>query len=406
VVVAGPTTRHRWLCLLGWSAQAKDGGGAQAADAVAKDGGKEAQKQKEKDREGKQGRKGRDGDEGWEDNAQRQKHHSCWLAGTRGPSCVASVLGSRAGGCGGCCMSTICLCSPACSTESFISGFTSRAPFSQGLLSSQPARLAMELPDDVLSLPSPCGSDDLLEPDPDDVVADVAVPAALPPAPADFLEVFSQPRISVHAARAGFHTIPSVDRIILTGWNLAKVEDQMRCLRLIQATRPRYLMLSPPCTVFSVMQHRLHGRRRDQAGFERRKQEGIVLWKFALRRFTLQNEASRRVALEHPVGASSWRMDCTAPVREFALNGTFDQCLLGLRTAVHKNPVRKRTKMLTNSPALQRAFSRLCTRETCNHFPRAHTVLEGKEGGKGRCKAAEVYPDGFCRAFVEAMQAE
>lgn len=260
----------------------------------------------------------------------------------------------------------------------------------------------MELPADVLSLPSSCESEDL--PEPDELLDDVGMPPAVATAPVDFLEIFSEPRISKHAVRAGMVCAPAVD--LKTGFDLLKAEDQARCVQVIQSCRPKYLMLSPPCTMFSIMQHRTNGKRKDQARFERRLCEATVLWKFALRCFNMQKQAGRRVALEHPASASSWRLECSQPLLEWSGSVVFDQCLFGLRTRVRNEPVRKRTRLMTNSPALRSCFSRRCSRETCNHFPRKHTVLEGYEGGLSRTKAAEVYPDGLCQAFVDAMQTE
>lgn len=260
----------------------------------------------------------------------------------------------------------------------------------------------MDLPPDVLSLPSSCESEDL--PEPDEVVDDAAMPAAVPTAPVDFLEIFSELRISRHAVRAGMVCAPAVD--LKTGFDLLKAEDQERCVQVIKACRPKYLMLSPPCTMFSTMQHLSTGKRKDQAAFERRLCEATLLWRFALRCFSLQNDAGRRVALEHPASASSWALDCSQPLLAWSGSAVFDQCLFGLRTRVHNEPVRKRTRLMTNSPALRACFSRRCSRETCNHVPRKHTVLQGREGGMSRTKAAEVYPDGLCQAFVGAMQTE
>ena len=77
----------------------------------------------------------------------------------------------------------------------------------------------------------------------------------------------------------------------------------------------------------------------------------------------------------------------------------FDQCLLGLRTKVLQDPVRKRTKFLTNFLRLQQTFTILCDTNTCNHEP-GHTVLQGSEGGESRCTFAEQYPAGMCQALA------
>ena len=150
-------------------------------------------------------------------------------------------------------------------------------------------------------------------------------------------------------------------------------------------------------------------RRRDYEAWNRQYAEGLQLFRFALALFRMQVMAGRYAVLEHPSRASSWALPEVAMLqREFPTVRfvTFDQCLLGLRT-VCGNPVRKRTKFLSNWPRLSGSvFDRCCNLMTCNHVPVAHQWLQGAEGGVSRARAAQVYPQGFCAAMADLVQAE
>ena len=100
--------------------------------------------------------------------------------------------------------------------------------------------------------------------------------------------------------------------------------------------------------------------------------------------FEIQVRAGRRAVLEHPSQATSWSLPATRRLLQsnMAINlYIFDQCLLGLRTAVQGDPMRKRTKFMSNLPGLPaQGFNTRCTAETCNHIPRVHVWCQGKEG--------------------------
>ena len=122
-------------------------------------------------------------------------------------------------------------------------------------------------------------------------------------------------------------------------------------------------MLSPPCTVFSPLQHSMTHRRRDYDAWNRQYEEGLLLFRFALSLFRKQVMAGRYGVLEHPSRATSWELPGSV-------------------------------------------FEQTCTVATCNHMPQAHTWLQGAEGGVSRARAAQEYPAAFCAAMADLVQAE
>ena len=72
-----------------------------------------------------------------------------------------------------------------------------------------------------------------------------------------------------------------------------------------------------------------------------------------------------------------------------------DLCMLGLVSAVHELPMRKRSRRLTNFDAVVRTFKGF----KCNRL-HGHQIVEGVEGGIRRSVWAQVYPDAFARKLA------
>ena len=76
----------------------------------------------------------------------------------------------------------------------------------------------------------------------------------------------------------------------------------------------------------------------------------------------------------------------------------FDQCVFGLRSIKTKTPIKKRTRVLTNSDHLWKALNgKYCAGD------HAHQVISGSEGGQKRSVAAQVYPDPLIQAISKAL---
>ena len=252
------------------------------------------------------------------------------------------------------------------------------SPLSQGMPDTASVLSDVELPD--------------AQSDPETVVDDAAGPCA-------FMEIYSRPRVAPLVQAAGLQVGPSLD--LRTGWDFLRADAQEQAVALVLRLDPLVLMLSPPCTVFSQMQHSVKNRRRSQTAWNHRYNNGLELFRFALRLFLLQLRRGRYAVLEHPWLASSWQLpEVLALLTDSQVHAyVFDQCLLGLRTKVLQDPVRKRTKFLTNFLRLQQTFTISCDTNTCNHEP-GHTVLQGSEGGESRCTFPQQYPAGMCQALA------
>ena len=67
-----------------------------------------------------------------------------------------------------------------------------------------------------------------------------------------FMEVFSPPRVAVSCRKKGLRAFYSIDE--LTGYDLLSFEGRAEVLQLVKSTKPLYIMLSPPCTMYSALQ--------------------------------------------------------------------------------------------------------------------------------------------------------
>lgn len=210
----------------------------------------------------------------------------------------------------------------------------------------------------------------------------------------DFAEFYSPPRVLPAARSVGLSGALSLD--IVNGWNfdLAPVRDaSFTVLPLIT-----FLMLSPPCTIFSCLQALWNFKKMSHDVLAARWSQGMAHLEHSMACARAQTLGGRFFCFEHPAGASSWQQSCVKEIESMpgVFKITIDQCMLGLRSKVAGIPMRKRTSLLTNSRFVVAAFSGC--RCDCSH---EHQVIQGAEGGVRRSVWAQRYPDGFIRKLVQ-----
>ena len=202
----------------------------------------------------------------------------------------------------------------------------------------------------------------------------------------DFAELFSPPRVSVPCRQLGLKADISID--LDTGFNLDNFDSRKQVRDLL--ANVKFIMMSPPCTMFSRMQVCFRN-------FEKLSPEELE------KRWTSANAyvdcsmdyAKRQVrkgqwfAYEHPKSASSWQRDSVKEVAgmDGIVKVDFDQCCLGLASPVEGRPIKKPTTIMTNSATLAALFSPL--KCSCSV---AHRHIEGSEGGISLSKHCQKYP--------------
>ena len=218
--------------------------------------------------------------------------------------------------------------------------------------------------------------------------------------PYDACEAFSQARTSARATQRGLRGGWSLDvnhRCPVTGrtWDLSDPVDQRKCKHLVHRTKPEVLTVSPPCTLFSILQN-LSGGVKDPEALKK----AIAMIDFAVELCEIQNKAGRLYVFEHPASATSWRLESLK--RLAATPGThevnFDMCQFGMmqEDALGPGHIKKNTRLYTNSSAIDGLIDGKKCKDQHRHIP-----LLG-----GRAKHAAAYPEQLCDAFIDGMLME
>ena len=119
----------------------------------------------------------------------------------------------------------------------------------------------------------------------------------------DVIEVFSVPRLLQPCANVGLRLVRSMD--ILNGWDLSKPNVQINCFNEFRARKPKIAVLSPPCTMFSMIMDSNWNRMTPDKR-SAKLTEAIALLDMASWIMDYQIETGNYFVFEHPAGAKSW----------------------------------------------------------------------------------------------------
>jgi hypothetical protein len=268
-----------------------------------------------------------------------------------------------------------------------------------------------DVPDDC-DLPPPMDSDNEFDPSAlDDVMSDVDddnpgnelhmhdIGSTYVPTPEvainlrgrhDFAELYSPPRCLARGAEFNLHGNLSLD--ILSGWDFRRPDVCALALRVIHTLKVTFVILSPPCTIFSELQRLWNFKKMTKESVAFKWAEGMTYLSHSMACAELQHRHGRFFLFEHPATASSWK---TPEVQKVVnLPGVFsvviDQCMVGLKTKVTNTSVRKRTRLLTNAPSVAARFAGCRCNRQHDHQP-----IRGSEGGMRRSTFAQIYPPGL-----------
>ena len=162
---------------------------------------------------------------------------------------------------------------------------------------------------------------------------------------------------------------PSLSLDLCNGWDFKKACNQKLSLRLLNLLPVLFLILSPPCTAFSSLNHLWNYPKLDRQEKERRLAVGRAFVTHAMQCARVQWEEGRYFLYEHPATASSWQLGEVKAVE--ALPGVkcvvFDQCMTGLKSKVGKFHMCKRTRLMTNSKFILEKFQGLMCDDSHEH---------------------------------------
>ena len=213
--------------------------------------------------------------------------------------------------------------------------------------------------------------------------------------PADVLEVFGR-TVSAIASRRGLSSCPFDLKV---GKDLSQLETRSEVFRAIEQRRPKLLVTSPPCTMYSRLQRLWNIKKMSPEEYNRRKAIADEYLQFSHTCNKVQHNAGRSFAHEHPAGASSWTEGSTQAVVTLpgTYNALFDQCQFGL-TSPRGTPMKKQTRILCNNARLFNALHGC----KCRRGSHTHKHIMGSEDEHRLSTWSEVYPPALCNALLDA----
>ena len=210
----------------------------------------------------------------------------------------------------------------------------------------------------------------------------------------DVAEVYSPPRVTTHAAKMGLAPGEAMD--LTTGWDFTLERHRQAALKYIQKVKPKLLIGSPECTMFSALQ--ICNRKNWGPEKQARWIEAREHIRFVVTLYAEQLRNGRWFVHEHPHTASSWDLEEIQQLsQKMGVHiAVADQCMYGLttwnRAGVPGAAARKRTRFLTNSSYIAEELSQKCDGS------HAHQSLEG-----GRARQAAIYPEKLCQAICRGL---
>ena len=208
----------------------------------------------------------------------------------------------------------------------------------------------------------------------------------------DVAEFYSPPRICPAARALECVALLSCD--LVTGWDFRDPKLKSFSLNLLVVLEIMFVMLCPPCTMFSILQRLWNFKHWTQDEIDEKMSVAVAYVDHAMECAKTQVQHKHYFAFEHPHRSAAWDLESVSEVS--SLDGVeivnFDMCMLGLRS-FNGIPMRKRTRLMTNVPGLVNALRGLYC-DKCSHGA-VHQLIQGSEGGMRRSVWSQQYPAGF-----------
>ena len=218
------------------------------------------------------------------------------------------------------------------------------------------------------------------------------------PSAVDVAEVFCPGRLAEHAHLFGL--TPGLAADLRTGWDLSTQEGQRECWKHLEREDPYFILGSPMCKAFSVLQSLNKGSENYQVTLK----HGLNHLKFCMDVYAWQASRGKKFLHEHPWSATSWKLDFVQKVA--AMPGVEvrkgHQCPFGQTStdATGEGLVAKPTGWMSNCSEVLDAVAVECSNKSkpaAQHH--RHVQLIG-----GRASAAERYPPRLIKAILRGLR--
>ena len=216
-------------------------------------------------------------------------------------------------------------------------------------------------------------------------------------------EVFSQPQFTRRACHHDFEGGRAFDLVL--GDDLLQSHARQKCLEHIRSNDYDFVAVTPPCTMFSMLQFLGRNRTREQLEadpvYQQKFRDAMILLTFAVVVCLDQHRRGKFYVFEQPWTAMSWRKKVVQ--RLLKLPGTYvarsDQCCFGMQDR-DQNPIRKRTGFLCNSRWIARAVAKTCSKQ------HVHQHCVGVSKGMPRAQEAARYTTPLIDAILKGLAHE
>ena len=116
------------------------------------------------------------------------------------------------------------------------------------------------------------------------------------------MEVYSPERVCKVANEHGLVGGASID--LKTGWDLSRESDRGKMWRVIEHDRPKTIIVSPECTMFSKLQRLTKWSTAKQVRYD----AAVSHIKIAMEICTHQIRNGKYFVYEHPAHVDSWKL--------------------------------------------------------------------------------------------------
>ena len=221
--------------------------------------------------------------------------------------------------------------------------------------------------------------------------------------PIDLLEIYASPnsRLTDQVRKLG----GVAERYSREQGDLDTNQGKTELLDFISREKPRHVWCSAPCTAWSQWQRMAKTRGKDaERRLEVKQREARRQLEFVAKVAKAQTGEGRHFHLEQPKEAGSWQENALDGVLKHTVLSEFDQCRLGLKDPELGMPLKKATRVATNSRRMLAALDGRKCDQGHEHRPIEGSVRQGKMGGTVKLSRwAERYPPAMATKIARAV---
>jgi hypothetical protein len=224
-------------------------------------------------------------------------------------------------------------------------------------------------------------------------------------------EMYSPPRVTAAADKFPGMNIKGLKAFDLSTknpngvpWDFGQASHRAMARRICSADNPDWIIGSPPCTPFSILNRGLNYPKMDPAEVKRRIAEGRVHLAFCAQLYKDQISRGKHFLHEHPASASSWWEPEIAAIQSLSRVYTCvgHMCQYGMTSKDAfgvEGHVLKPTRWMSTSAQMLSRLSKRCPHRGGEGQSHRHVHLTN-----GRAAGAAIYPPQLCLEILRGIR--